>query len=98
MPRDSWFHVPKVADRVRRESVRVIRGDERWTGSWTVENGDLLVVSAYGSRTAPAGSSRDRAARAEAMLGEIVDARRVAPIAKKKAPRPEPRGEDAGVG
>lgn len=75
--KSAWHHVPKPADRVHRETVRLIRGDERWTGSWTVEDGEMIVVSAYGSRAAPAGSLRDRAARAEAMLAEIIDARRL---------------------
>lgn len=71
----SWYHVPKPGQRVRREAIGIERAGRRWSGSWTVEGDVLHVESAYGSRTGPAKPDRTRAARAEKLLGEIVDTR-----------------------
>lgn len=75
MPEHSWYYVPPPGQRVRRESIQIARGGRQWTGSWTVEGDRLYVDSAYGSRTAQAGRDKGRAARAEALLAEIVDQR-----------------------
>ena len=75
MPQESWFHIPRPDQRVKRQAVGIERGGRRWSGSWTVVGGKLYVESAYGSRTVPAGSGRGQAAKAEKLLGEIVDQR-----------------------
>jgi hypothetical protein len=71
----SWSRVPKPEDRVHRETVQVTRDARSWSGSWTIENGDIFVVSAYGSRRARVNRHKLIAAQAEALMGEIIDAR-----------------------
>jgi len=71
----SWFHTPKPGARLQRNDVVIDRGCRRWTGSWTLEGDHLVVISAYGSRSAKAGSARGRPKTAQRLLREIVDAR-----------------------
>jgi len=71
----SWFHAPKRGNRFARNDVAIDRGCRHWSGSWTLEGDQLVVISAYGSRSARAGSERGRTKRAEKLLREIVDAR-----------------------
>lgn len=55
--------------------VRVVRDGQRFTASWHVEDGKLLVWSAWGSRSEPVGKTTGLAARATVLLGEIIDQR-----------------------
>jgi hypothetical protein len=71
----SWFHAPKPGTRVRPNDVAIDRGCRHWSGSWTLEGDQLVVVSTYGWRSEKAGSGRGRAKRAERLLREIVDTR-----------------------
>lgn len=73
MSKDSWNHVPKPADRVKRFSLEITRHGRQWYGSYTVELGKLVVVSAYGGRTVMTGRARDLQAKAEKVLAAIVD-------------------------
>jgi hypothetical protein len=70
----AWRHVPNHEHRVRRESVQIVRDGRRWSGMWLTEGDKIFVISPHGSRTAIVRQARDRAAIAEALLGEIVDA------------------------
>ena len=68
-------HFGMPARGAKRQSIRdvkIIRDGQQWTASWHVEDGELLVWSAWGSRTEPAAGTTDFAARATALLGEIV--------------------------
>jgi len=60
---------------IRPKDVRIIRGGQRWTASWHVEDGELMVWSAWGSRREPVARDADLGSRAQVLLGEIVDAR-----------------------
>ena len=71
----SWVPAPKPGKHVQRNDVVIDRGYRRWRGSWTLEGDQLVVISAYGTRSAKAGSERGRVKTAEKLLGEIVDAR-----------------------
>jgi hypothetical protein len=54
----------------------------RWTGTWHVENGELVLSSAWGSRSAPAApdeSTEALAARARVMLEQMIETRDAAP-------------------
>ena len=51
----------------------IVRGNKRWDGSWFIEGSTMFVVSAEGSRTARVGDEPDRAAKAKALLADIVD-------------------------
>jgi hypothetical protein len=69
------LRLAKPKPHARDEAVQVTRGNRSWSGSWTVEHGRMVVTSAYGIRTAPAGRERGQPARAAKLLAEIVDAR-----------------------
>ena len=67
------FGMPKKgAALIERHKITVRRGGREWNGSWEVEGDTLHVLTAYGSRTAPAGKPEDRAARARALMEEIL--------------------------
>lgn len=67
------FLPPKGSVPIERHKVMVHRGGRDWNGSWEVEDGRLIVSSAYGSRSEPAGAPEERPARAEALLRDILD-------------------------
>lgn len=70
------FGMPaRGAKRQSIRDVRIVRDGQRWTASWHVDDGRLVVWSAWGSRSEAAGNTKDLAARATALLGEIVDQR-----------------------
>lgn len=72
----NWFGTPKRgASRISPKDVRIIRGGQRFTASYHIDDGQLHVWSAWGSRTEPVGRTKDFKARAEVLLGEIVDGR-----------------------
>jgi hypothetical protein len=54
------------------KSFRIERYGLTWSGSWTVENDDLVVTSRFGSRTIPVGATEDLDLAAQAVMGKIV--------------------------
>ena len=57
--------------------ARISRGGQRWTGNWHVEDGRLVLSSAWGSSSEPAepGASAEALAdRARAMLTALIGA------------------------
>lgn len=74
-PMSNWFGTAKRGQAApRMRDVQIMRGGRTYTASWHVEDGKLLVSSAYGSRVEPVGRRRDLAGRATVLLGEIVEA------------------------
>lgn len=64
----------KGVARTAYRDVRVQRGGQTWTASYHVDAiGRLVLSSAWGSASATA--TADQRAQAEAMLGEMIDAR-----------------------
>jgi hypothetical protein len=63
------------AKRQSIRDVRIVKDGQRWTASWHVEEGNLLVWSAWGSKSEPVGKTTELAARATVLLGEIIDQR-----------------------
>jgi hypothetical protein len=67
-----WAYVPPPDQRVKRNGVRVKLGGRDYSGLYEIEGGKIVVMSAYGSRSAKAVSPSKRNAQAERLLEEIV--------------------------
>jgi hypothetical protein len=74
---NNHFGMPaRGAKRQSTSDLKIVQDGQQWTASWHVEDGELLVWSAWGSRTEPASATTDFAARATALLGEIIASRK----------------------
>lgn len=69
------FGPKRGSERIVRHPISVTLGDRAWSGSWEIEDGRLIVSSAYGSRAEPIGRRKNLEPRAMALLGEIVSER-----------------------
>jgi hypothetical protein len=54
--------------------LKIERQGQTWSGSWKVENDQLIVTSGYGSRARPVQATDDPNHVAETVLGTIIHA------------------------
>jgi hypothetical protein len=76
--RSAWnFGMPhKGAAVVSYRDVRVQRAGRTWTASYHLDDdGQLVISSAWGSRTAPDPGFKKRSDKAQAMLAGMIDER-----------------------
>lgn len=70
------FGMPaKDAKRIELHKITVRRGGKDWNGHWEIDGDRLHVISAYGSRSAPAGPEKTRVDRAQLLFVEILNER-----------------------
>jgi hypothetical protein len=67
------------AEPIAGGDVRLRRGGRIFAATWRVEQGDLVLSTAWGSRREMAGRRRDMSLRAGVLLGQIVEAWITAP-------------------
>lgn len=56
----------------RCQPFSIQKAGKRWTGDWCLDDGELQVRSAYGSRTVRAGRAKPENVAAK-VLGELVE-------------------------
>ena len=66
-----WFGLPN-GRAPHFPEVRIQHAGKRWTGTWHVQDGRLVVDSAWGSSSEPISDDTDQPARAAAMLHAMV--------------------------
>ena len=71
-----WFGLPKLGGpHPTFPEVRIQHDGKRWTGTWHIQDGWLVVDTAWGSTSEPINADTDQLARAAEMLHEMVAAR-----------------------
>jgi hypothetical protein len=72
----NWFGTPKPGQpHVSYRDVRIQHAGKRWTATWHVEGGHLIVSSAWGSASEPIRDYTDPSSRAAELLHAIVASR-----------------------
>ena len=69
-----WFGLPK-GDAPHFPEVRIQHGGKRWTATWRVQDGRLVVDSAWGCASEPIDDDTDQPAKAAEILQAMVAAR-----------------------
>jgi len=67
------------AEGIARGDVRFQREGRVFAATWTVEQGDMVLSTAWGSRRELAGQREDMSLQAGVLLGQIVEAWITAP-------------------
>jgi hypothetical protein len=76
MARPWNFGTPKKGEpRIAYRDVRVERGGRAWSASYHIDDGRLVLSSAWGSTSAPAASPATIPTQAQVLLGAMIDAR-----------------------